>query len=354
MIQVLLTGMGAGAAAALLFASVTSGAALSVVLFYLAPLPIMIVALGWSHWAALAAAAAAAGLLASTFGTFFLGLFLTSVGAPAWWLGYLALLGRPAGAKSAPPVPVTPAPRVGPEQAQMEWYPPGRLVLWAALIGAAVTAGALTTFGSDEAAIRHTLRDVLGQVLHPLSASPADVPQTVPGADAQGDTAGPPVAAPDDDADHVVDLLAALLPPSAAVIAALTQVANLWLAALIVRLSGRLRCPWPDLTALSLPPLAAGLYGAALCAVMVPGLTGLIAGLFAASLTIAFAMVGLSVMHAGTRGMHGRAAALWGAYGCIFLLIWPLGVMTLVGVAETLFDLRGRFFRRGPPAAQGP
>ncbi len=56
MMQLGLIGIGAGAAAALLFASVTSGVWLSIPLFYLAPLPIMIAGLGWSHWAALIAA----------------------------------------------------------------------------------------------------------------------------------------------------------------------------------------------------------------------------------------------------------------------------------------------------------
>ena len=60
MIQIAIIGIGAGAAAALLFASVTSGTWLSIPLFYLAPLPIMIAGLGWSHWAALTAALAGA------------------------------------------------------------------------------------------------------------------------------------------------------------------------------------------------------------------------------------------------------------------------------------------------------
>src|SRR6476619_2755422 len=71
MIQVLLIGLGAGAAAALLFASVASGSPISVVLFYLAPLPILIAALGWSHWAALIAAVVASASLAAIFGSFF-------------------------------------------------------------------------------------------------------------------------------------------------------------------------------------------------------------------------------------------------------------------------------------------
>jgi hypothetical protein len=65
MIVIFLIGIGAGAATALLFASVASGSPLSVLLFYLAPLPILLAALGWSHWAALIAAVfASAGLAA--------------------------------------------------------------------------------------------------------------------------------------------------------------------------------------------------------------------------------------------------------------------------------------------------
>src|SRR6266576_1040447 len=95
MMQIVLIGLGAGAAAALLFASVASGSLISILLFYLAPLPILIAALGWSHWAALIAACAAAAGLALIFGGFFFVAFLLGVGLPAWWLGYLALLGRP-------------------------------------------------------------------------------------------------------------------------------------------------------------------------------------------------------------------------------------------------------------------
>jgi len=43
---------------------------------------------------------------------------------------------------------------------------------------------------------------------------------------------------------------------------------------------------------------------------------------------------------------------LSGAYGCVVLLVWPVLVMTLIGVAETLFGLRIRSSRRGPPAAR--
>jgi hypothetical protein len=345
----LFIGVGAGVAAALLFASVTSGIALSVILFYLAPLPIMIVALGWTHWAGLIAAVAGAAIVGGAFGIFFFATFLTSVGAPAWWLGYLALLGRRVRSGGAAP---------------MEWYPPGRLVLWAAVFGAVLTAAALGTFGSDEATIRQGLRAALVQVLRPQSL--ADTGRQTRGALGEGTqapaTQGPQVAGtqvpPDQtatgDTDLMVEVLARILPPAAAVIAALIQTANLWLAGLTVRLSGRLRRPWPDLTALSFPPVATILYGAFLAAALLPDLPGLLASLFAATLTMAFALVGFAVMHAATRGMRGRAAVLGSAYACAFFLLWPVVIAAIVGVAETLFGLRGRFSGHGPPAAHNP
>src|ERR1700712_2005126 len=130
MLQIGLVGLGAGAAAALLFASVTSGTWMSVPLFYLAPLPIMIAGIGWSHWSALVAAVVASAALGAGFGGVFFFAFLAGAGLPAWWLGYLALLARPGDGRAA----------------TLEWYPPGRLVVWAAVLAALVVIVAIPNF----------------------------------------------------------------------------------------------------------------------------------------------------------------------------------------------------------------
>jgi hypothetical protein len=149
MIQVFLIGIGAGAATALLFASVASGSPLSVLLFYLAPLPILLAALGWSHWAGLIAALFASAGLAAVFSSYFFLAFLIGVALPAWWLGYLALLARPV--EGAPD--------------GLEWYPVGHLVVWAAILGASVVIAGMLHFGTDEESFRATLRNFLERML---------------------------------------------------------------------------------------------------------------------------------------------------------------------------------------------
>ena len=140
MMQFALVGIGAGVAAAVLFASLKSASLLSMVLFYLAPLPLMIAALGWSHWSALIGALTGAIALGAVFGSVFFSGFLACAGLPAWWLGYLALLARsgPAG--------------------DLDWYPIGRIVLWAAILGTLVVVAAIPTLGLDEDTFRQTLR----------------------------------------------------------------------------------------------------------------------------------------------------------------------------------------------------
>ena len=206
MVKILLIGIGVGAASALLFASLVSGSLLSIFLFYLSPLPLLIAAIGWSHWAALFAALFAATGLALVFGMFFFIAFLIGIGLPAWWLGYLALLGRPSATGDS-----------------LDWYPPGNLVAWAALLGALVVVAALPSFGTDEASLRATLKSGIERVLRIQMRTPANVPLELPGRA---------------DLNRVVDILVLVIPPAAAVFATLTNALNLWLAGRIVKVSG--------------------------------------------------------------------------------------------------------------------
>ena len=95
MIAILPVAIAAGCASALMFASIVSGALISLLLFYLAPLPLMVSALGWGPLCASIGGIAAATGLGAIFGLPYCLAFALTVALPAWWLGHLALLGRP-------------------------------------------------------------------------------------------------------------------------------------------------------------------------------------------------------------------------------------------------------------------
>jgi len=129
---------------------------------------------------------------------------------------------------------------------------------------------------------------------------------------------------------------------------------NLWLAARVVKVSGRLRRPWPDLSAMTLPSFAPGVLAAAIAGSFLPGLPGILAGVLAASLFMAYALMGFAVLHAITRNMSGRTFALVGAYFTVVVLGWPILAMSMLGLAESAFNIRARFAApaAGPPATR--
>ena len=322
MVQIVLIGISAGAAAALLFASVASGSMFSIILFYLAPLPIVIAAVGWSHVAGLIASLSAAAALAVVFGGAFFVAFLVGVGLPAWWLGYLTLLARPA---------------AGDLSGAVEWYPPGRLILWAALLGAAVVTAGILNLGTDADDFRAGLKRAFERIIRIQMGRPLDGPLQIPGIS---------------DPNRLMDFLVAVIPPTAAVLATITNLINLWLAARIVKVSGRLKRPWPDIAGIEFPPLASALLVASLAGSFLSGLIGIIAGVFAATLLMAFAILGFAILHKITSGMNGRGFMLAGIYAAVGVFGWPVLVMMLLGLSDTFLDLRARIAaRRGPPSA---
>jgi len=334
-VQIGLVGLGAGACSALLFALMLSKSVVAIGLFYLSPLPILLVALGWihwagllvylsplpiligalgwSHWAGLLAAVVAAVSLALALDNFYFLAFLISIGVPAWWLGYLALLARPAGTAD-----------------EIEWYPPGRLVVWSAALGALMVLIGLSQI--DEATIRDTLRRAIESMLRTQMRVPPDKPLELPGL-----------------ADPAA--LAMVLPPAAAALTTVTQLLNLWLAGRIVRISGRLRRPWPEFAALRFPSTTPIALAAAFGASFLPGTLGHAAALPAASLLMAYAVLGFAVVHGITRHLPSRGVVLFAIYVAVALFGWTVLLMTLLGLIDAALDLRGRVAatRKPPP-----
>jgi Predicted membrane protein (DUF2232) len=329
MLQILLVAIGAGAAAALLFASAASGAGIGFILFKLAPLPILIAAIGWNHLAGLLAALLSAVTLGLALGGQSFLTFLIGVGLPAWWLGYLSMLGRAVGTNGA---------------GTMEWYPVGHLVFWIAIT--ATAAVALTAVGVGDLAILLGLTD--------LATLQAEIRGFLEQAFAARMRANPDFL-DRPDVKQLIDAMMMAIFPAAALLMTIVNTFNLWLAGRIVSVSGRLNRPWPDLSAMALPGFAPGLLAAAVVGSFIAGLPGRLSGLLTASLFMAYALMGFAVLHAITRNMgSGRLAVLIVVYLIAVLFVWPILAISMLGLAESAFNIRARFAApaAGPPTTR--
>jgi hypothetical protein len=318
MLRIVLIGLGAGVTSALMFAAVATGQTFALALFYLTPLPIVIAGIGWSHLAGAVAALTAATLVGGFFGIWFVFSFLIAIGIPAYVLSYLAMLARPADDGSG----------------KLEWYPVGRIVLAAALIAASAIAISVFPFGFDVESYRNGLKSAIERFARAQLGTPTDKPLELPGVR---------------DAPAMLEALSIVMPPAAACFSMITLLANLWLGGRIARVSGRLSRPWPDISAMTFPAAAPLLLAGLIAATFAPGLIGLIAGFFAATLLLAYAVMGFAVIHASTRGISARIIILVAAWLSVLVLQWPILVIALLGVADTFIDLRGRMSRGGPP-----
>ncbi len=319
MIAIAAIAIAAGAASALMFASTISRVRLSLVLLYLAPLPLMVAAIGWGPRSAAMGGIAAATALGLLFGLPYAVSYVLMAALPAWWLGHLVMLGRPiantahAGNGATPPAPA------------MEWYPPGRLLLWIAGFAVLTTMTVLLVIGGDAAEISATMKRGL------LATFKAG---------------GVAVTA---DMDRVVDLFVTLVPTFMAVAVAKMLTVNLWLAAKITATSGRLHRPWPDIRSTALPPMTLVALCVALAFCFTGGLLALVAQVVTSALLMAYALTGLAVLHTLTLASPSRAIWLGLSYAIMLMFAWLILIMVALGIADALFGLRERFMRKRPP-----
>src|ERR1700730_3058612 len=311
-------GAGWGLVSAALFASAATATALAGVLFYLAPLPLCLAGLGWGGMAALISALTGTVVIAASLGPATATIFALWVAAPTALLAHPAFLSRPA---------TTPH---GQMVGALEWYPPGRLLGWAALM-AGVLAGLLVlVLGYDQEAYRQSIREILEH-------------STLKELDRDGTLFTEETIA------GLSGMLARALPAAFAVIWLTITLFNLWMAGLIVDASGRALRPWPNLHALELPNAFVLIFAIALVASFLPGLAGLLATGLAGALLFAYVLQGLAVIHVYSRGVPLRALLLAGVYLGILLLGWFAIAAAILGLGEPLFRLRGRGNEHGPP-----
>ncbi|VTZ27439.1 conserved membrane hypothetical protein [Methylocella tundrae] len=329
--------VGAGLASALLFSLVSQATIVAIALAYLSPLPIMIAMIGFGRAAGVTAtfvatlavfavafvqqageaegaALAAAGIAGLT--------FALSLAAPALWLSYLAATSRP---KDGPTW--SGAPAAGRSGAQ-DRSTLERLLAYGVAVSATIAVIATVVVsarqGGFEAALNHAA-GALTPMLKILAAE-APLPSGV-------------------DLLKLARLIVLAAPPAVAASTLLMLLLNLWLAARVAQVSGRLSRPWPDIPhELRLSRIYAPVFLAAVGVAFVGGLAGTISAIVAAALGMAFALQGLAVIHDVSRGSKYRVFILGLVYIALIILAppWLLIAFAALGLVESIFSLRDR------------
>ena len=305
--------IGAGCAAALLFAVSAQTNPLAMALAYLAPLPIMIASLGWGLDAgglAAGVSVAALGLLTGLASGL---LFAASIAAPAWILA--AFAATPIARYFSRRRPGAPA-----------YASVGSIVALASIIG---MVAALTTLTS--------LIIVYGGYAQAAKQISEELQAVARSAFEGGEESAAAIA-----------FAATLVRFGPAAIAASTLLmlcVNLYAAARSTQMSNTLARPWPDLpTSLQLPwPFAIAFVLCVAGYFALPPPASQYASIGAGGLGGAFVLQGLAVAHALSRGLKLRIVMLVALYACcIFRANYTLPVLAGLGVIESFASLRTR------------
>ncbi|MGE0211907.1 MAG: DUF2232 domain-containing protein [Parvibaculaceae bacterium] len=320
MINPIVIGIAAGLAACVLHASFLYPSALTMLLFFLSPLPIFLVGLGWGVPAAVAGSLAGTIVILSLVGVPPSVSFFATTGASPTALVWLALKSRPSGGNS----------EEGEADLQgFQWYPEGRLLLWIAVIAASLTAVAFLIIAPDLDAFRAQVAQYIEKVAAAQSPSLSDEEK-------QGLQA-------------LVKPMAAAVPLVATMLWVAIFFVNFRLAsAILSALKMGLR-PFASFGAMRFPRKAALLLLVILAASFLPGTFGFIGSLFAAAGFAAFAVLGIAVAHGLIERTQVRGALMATLYVSLAflggILLVPLAALGLLDMA---FPLRTRASK--PPA----
>jgi hypothetical protein len=314
--QTVLIAVGAGVISAVALLSSTAGAIpVRFVMLAVATLPIALAGFVCHARAAMLAAsisALAVAIVSPSAGV----RFAVAFAYPAAFLVYLSLLNR-----------------VG-TTGVTEWYPVGRMVFAAALLGAGLIAASFALLWADLDALR-------GAMAASIDALVQRGLMGLPG----GSTMDAVQRA------QLVDIGLVLMPGLLVGFWLLGALGNVWLAARIALAGGNLERPWPDLSVMSYPtgtPLV--LAVSLLAALSLDGIPRLMALSVSGAFYIAYVLLGLAIVHNLTQGRVWRQPALSALYvGLVAMSSFVSLPLVILGLSDSIFPLRRTGGAPSPP-----
>ena len=281
---------------------VLTGSAGSMILIYLAQLPLFAAGLWLGTGACALAGLVAALVLAGAGSSLTAGVFAALNVFPVVVLIRQSLLARTA------PGDV------------VEWYPPGLLAAWLTGLGLVAVAGMLVFLGGPQG-MEGALREVLAPVF-----------------DRRAEEIAP-------EHNELLASIAFILPAIVATSWMVMTTTNGCLAQGLLARFGASWRPSPDLAALSLPAWIMMVLAVAAAAILVGGTARFVGVNVTIVLAVPFCLAGLAVLHTMARRFPRPAVTLVTFYVLAAVFGWPLLVVALLGLLDSPLGLRRRFAR---------
>ena len=279
---------------------VLTGSAGSMILIYLAQLPLFAAGLWLGTGACALAGLVAALVLAGTGSLLTAGVFAALNVFPVVVLIRQSLLARTA------PGDV------------VEWYPPGLLAAWLTGLGLVAVAGMLVFLGGPQG-----MEGALREVLAPLF-------------DRRAEEIAP-------EHNELLASIAFILPAIVATSWMVMTTTNGCLAQGLLARFGASWRPSPDLAALSLPAWIMMVLAVAAAAILVGGTARFVGVNVTIVLAVPFCLAGLAVLHTLARRFPRPTVTLVTFYVLAAVFGWPLLVVALLGLLDSPLGLRRRF-----------
>ncbi len=311
----ILTGIAAGLAAAAMQGVALSLSLITILIFYLSPLPLFLAGFsrGWAS-ALLGAVVMTVALAFLTGNMAFAIMALVSAGLAPVVASMLSMISRSVGATSVEGEARTD---------EREWYPEGRLVLWLAAIAAAVTGITILIMGADIETFKTFLTRQITPILDAFEKQM------------------PPGQAPFP-RENFVNMMVTALPVVASSIWLLLTVTSMRIAIVFLSQSKRALRPWPLFDRLAFPANSViALLGALAGAYFLSGIPKLLALGAVGAFVTAFTLLGLAVVHHFLAKNSARPLLLGLLYSGLLLFSWVLAVpLTVLGLIDLNMNFR--------------